>query len=71
MTDTERAAFVLHLYQTEKLSQRQIAACCSMGRATVSRIIAANGVPERRVDQELLLTPYRRLIDSWYAEYTA
>lgn len=69
MTDVERAAYVLHLYQTEKLSIRQIAVQCSMGRKTVSRIIAAQGAPVRQTDQELLLTPYRRLIDSWYAEY--
>jgi len=69
MTDAERAAFVLQLYQTEKLSIRQIAVQCSMGRKTVSRIIAAQGAPVRQTDQELLLTPYRRLIDSWYAEY--
>jgi len=69
MTDAERAAHVLQLYQTEKLSMRQIAVYCGMGRKTVSLIIAAQGAPVRQTDQELLLTPYRRLIDSWYAEY--
>jgi len=69
MTDAECAAFVLQLYQTVKLSMRQIAVQCGMGRKTVSRIIAAQGAPVRQTDQELLLTPYRRLIESWYAEY--
>jgi len=69
MTEAERAAFVLQLYQTEKLSMRQIAVHCGMGRKTVSRIIAVQGAPVRQTNQELLLTPYRRLIDSWYAEY--
>ncbi len=69
MTDAERTAHVLHLYQTEKLSMRQIAVCCCMGRNTVSRIIAARGAPVRQANQELLLTPYQRLIDSWYTDY--
>ena len=66
MTDAERTAYVLHLYQTEKLSMRQIAVCCCMGRNTVSPVIAAWGAPVRQANQELLLTPYERLIDSWY-----
>lgn len=69
MTDVERVAFVLHLHQTDKLSMRQIAIQCGMGRNTISRIISALGSPRRLTYQEALLTPYRRLIDTWYAEY--
>lgn len=69
MIDDELAARVLQLYQVEKLSMRQIAAYCGMCQKTVSRIIHAEGVPIRQVNHELITGPYRRLIESWFAEH--
>jgi transposase len=69
MIDDELAAKVLQLYQTEKFSMRQIAAYCGMCTKTVSRIIHAEGVPLRNMDNETIIAPYRRLIESWYAEH--
>jgi hypothetical protein len=69
MIDDELASKVLQLYQVENFSMRQIAAYCGMCAKTVSRVIHAEGVPLRRSDHELLITPYRRLIESWFAEH--
>jgi hypothetical protein len=69
MIDDELAARVLQLYQVETLSMRQIAAYCGMCQKTVSRIIHAEGVPIRQVNHELITSPYRRLIESWFAEH--
>jgi transposase len=69
MINDELAAKVLQLYRVENLSMRQIAAYCGMCAKTVSRVIHAEGVPLRRNDHELIITPYRRLIESWYAEH--
>ncbi len=69
MIDDELAAHVLQLYQTEKLSMRQIAAYCGMCAKTVSRVIHAEGAPLRRADYETIITPYRRLIEAWYGEH--
>ena len=64
----ELAAKVLQLYQVENLSMRQIAAYCGMCAKTVSRIIYSEGVPQRNRDNEMIIIPYRRLIEAWYSE---
>lgn len=64
----ELAAKVLQLYQVENLSMRQIAAYCGMCAKTVSRIIHSEGVPQRNRDNEMIIVPYRRLIEAWYSE---
>jgi hypothetical protein len=69
MIDAELADRVLQLYQTEMLSMHQIAAYSGMCPKTVSRIIHAEGVPLRHAYHEMLIAPYRRLIESWYAEH--
>lgn len=69
MIDDELAAHVLQLYQVEKLSIRQIAERCGLCRKTVSRLIRTDGkLPVRSVG-ETLISPYRRLIEAWYADY--
>lgn len=69
MIDDELAARVLQLYQVENLSIRQIADYCGMCQKTVSRIIKAEGVPVRRPNAPLLITPYQRLVEEWYCQY--
>ena len=69
MIDDELAAKVLQLYQVEHLSMRQIAAYCGMCAKTVSRVIHSEGVPLHNRDNETIIVPYRRLIESWYVEY--
>lgn len=69
MIDDELAARVLQLYKVENLSMRQIAAYCGMCAKTVSRIIHSEGVPLHNRDNETIIVPYRRLIESWYVEY--
>lgn len=69
MIDDELAARVLQLYQVENLSMRQIAAYCGMCAKTVSRIIHSEGVPLHNRDDEMIITPYRRLVEAWYAEH--
>lgn len=69
MIDDELAARVLQLYQVENLSMRQIAAYCGMCAKTVSSIIRSEGVPLRNRDNDTIIVPYRRLIESWYVEY--
>lgn len=69
MIDDELAARVLQLYQIENLSMRQIAAYCGMCTKTVSRIIHSEGVPLHNVDNETIITPYRRLVEAWYGEH--
>lgn len=69
MIDDETAARVLQLYQAENFSMRQIAAYSGMCLKTVSRIIHAEGVPLRHVHHEMVIAPYQRLIETWYAEY--
>lgn len=69
MIDDELAARVLQLYQVEKLSIRQIADHFGMCRKTVSRLIRTDGKLPDRPAGEMLVSPYRRLIESWYAEY--
>ena len=69
MIDDELAARVLQLYQVENFSMRQIAAYCGMCAKTVSRIIRSEGVPLHNRDNETIIVPYRRLIESWYVEY--
>lgn len=68
MIDDELAARVLQLYKVENLSMRQIAAYCGMCAKTVSRIIHSEGVPLRHVNHEVIIAPYRRLIETWYGE---
>ena len=69
MIDDELIARVLQLYETEKLSMRQIAAYCGMCRKTVSRIIHDGARVRRRSDDDGIVAPYRRLIEAWYAEH--
>lgn len=69
MIEDELIARVLQLYETEKLSMRQIAAYCGMCRKTVSRIIHDGARVRRRKDFDGIVAPYRRLIESWYAEH--
>jgi transposase len=69
MIDDELAAKVLQLYQVENLSMRQIAAYYGMCAKTVSRVIHSEGVPLHNRDNETIIVPYRRLIESWYVEY--
>lgn len=69
MIDAESAAKVLALYQVEKLSMRQIAQQCRMCTKTVSSIIHHQGAPLRHSTADILITPYRRLLETWYAEY--
>lgn len=68
MIDDELAAKVLQLYQVENLSMRQIAVYCGMCAKTVSRIIRSEGAPLRNRDNEMIIVPYRRLIEAWYSE---
>ena len=69
MIDDELAARVLQLYQTEKLSLRQISSYCGLCRKTVSRIIRNEGKDSSRNASDALINPYVRLIEAWYAEY--
>lgn len=69
MIDDELAAHLLQLYQVEKLSIRQIAARCGVCRKTVSRLIRTDGKLPGRAAGETLISPYRRLIEAWYADY--
>jgi len=69
MIDDELAARVLQLYQVENLSIRQIADYCGMCRKTVSRLIHTDGKLPDRQAVETLVSPYRRLIETWYAEH--
>lgn len=69
MIDDELAARVLQLYQVDKLSMRQIAAYCGMCAKTVSNIIRHEGVPLRHSSSDILITPYQRLLTSWYEEH--
>lgn len=69
MIDDELAARVLQMYQVENLSIRQIADHFGMCRKTVSRLICTDGKLPDRPAGETLVSPYRRLIESWYAEY--
>ena len=69
MIDDELAARVLQLYQVENLSIRQIADHFGMCRKTVSRLIRTAGKLPERPAGETLISPYRRLIESWYADY--
>jgi hypothetical protein len=69
MIDAESAAKVLALYQVEKLSMRQIAEHCRMCVKTVSSIIHHEGVRLRHATSDILITPYRGLLEAWYAEY--
>jgi transposase len=69
MIDDELAARVLQLYQVENLSIRQIADYCGMCRKTVSRLIRTDGKLPPRSPGETLVSPYRRLVESWYAEH--
>jgi transposase len=64
----ELVAHVLQLYETEKLSIRQISDRCGMCRKTISNIVHSQGAIRRRSDSDKLVDPYRRLIESWYAE---
>ena len=68
MINDELAARVLQLHETEKLSNRQIAASLGIWRGTVSRIIK-NGGRDCSCSTDTLVTPYRRLIESWYDEH--
>ena len=65
----EFAAHVLHLHETEKLSIRQIAAQFGMCRKTISRVIRDEGGDCSRPAVDTIIAPYRRLIESWYADY--
>jgi hypothetical protein len=69
MIDDELAARVLQLYQVENLSIRQIADYCGMCRKTVSRLIRTDGKLPPRSPSETLVSPYRRLVEAWYAEH--
>ena len=69
MIGDELAARVLQLYQVENLSIRQIADYCGMCRKTVSRLIRVEGKLPPRTTGETLVSPYRRLVESWYAEH--
>ena len=69
MIDDELTARVLQLYQVENLSIRQIAEHFGMCKKTVSRLICTDGKRPDRPAGETLIAPYRRLIESWYADY--
>lgn len=69
MVDDEHVAGILKLHQVEKLSMRQIAASCGLCRKTVSRVIRNHEKPRLRPAGDTLAQPYRRLIESWYAEH--
>src|SRR5690242_20081269 len=64
----ELSAHILQLHETEKLSIRQIASHLGLNRRTVSRAIRAEGGDTRFVPK-IIVTPYRRLIESWYSEH--
>lgn len=69
MVHDELAARVLQLYQVEKFSIRQIADYCGMCRKTVSKLIRTEGKLPNRPAGETLISPYRRLIETWYADH--
>jgi transposase len=66
--DPELLSRVRHLFEVERLSQRQIAESLSIARKTVARLLGpAENIPKR--PQPTLLAPYARLIDEWYERH--
>lgn len=60
---------VLHLYEVEKLSQRQIAKQLGLNRHTISKFVRSSGkvvIPPRK---DLIANPYQGLINQWYSDY--
>jgi transposase len=68
MIEDELIARVLQLHQVEKLSIRQISAYTGFCRQSISRMIRNEGKDTHHT-VETIVTPYRRLIESWYAEH--
>ena len=59
---------VLHLWQVEKLSQRQIAKALGIDRKKVRRIVKGTQ-PLKAIPKKGLLDQYLALIAQWYKEY--
>ena len=60
---------ILHLYEVEKLSFRQIARQLSINRATISKVVNLSGTKLIVPKKDLILDPYQGLIAQWYSEY--
>lgn len=59
---------VLHLYQVEKLSQRQISEKLSIGRKRIKRIL--NGSSSAKpIPKKSILDEYVQLVAHWYKQY--
>jgi len=58
---------VRHLYEVERLSQRQVAKTMGISRKRVSKIIRVERIV--KPPQESIMKPYMRLVDEWYKEY--
>lgn len=58
---------VLHLSQTEKLSQRQIATLMGLGRKRVRNIL--NNLHAKPIPKKCILDEYVHLISHWYKQY--
>jgi len=59
---------VLHLYQVEKLSQRQIAENLNIGRKRIKRIINESGTVQA-LPRKSVLDEYVQLIAHWYKQH--
>lgn len=58
----------LHLAQVEKLTGRQILAALGMGYYRLKRLLAGD-YPKNPMPTISSVEPYRRLLETWYAEY--
>jgi transposase len=66
--DPELLSRVRHLFEVERLSQRQIAQSLGIARKTVARLLGpAESLPKR--PQPTVLAPYARLIAEWYERH--
>lgn len=64
--DPESINRVKHLYEVEHLSMRQIARELGMCAKTISRIVAG-GSEHKKPSRTIIIAPYMRLIEQWYA----
>jgi transposase len=64
--DPSKISQVKHLYEVEHLTMRQIAIELRMCHKTVSRIVTGEERP-KKPQKPVVLAPYLRLIDEWYA----
>ena len=64
--DPSKISQVKHLYEVERLTMRQIAIELKMCHKTVSRIVTGEERP-KKPQKPVVLAPYLRLIDEWYA----